>query len=132
MGQKSTRFPASVDEAFEDRFVGRCIRWEKDAYVPYYVLVYELAFFLRNDPSQSDIDRHIRRYTGVLEPSPHDWMKYARRYIDVSIRQGRLQRYGDPRYPIILGIRLTHYQNDFLSNSLRFPSTPPFVHVVSK
>jgi hypothetical protein len=98
-------FPEEVMWAFEKRFMTTQYEEDdKDAYTPFYVFVYDLAFFLRNDQAQTSVERCIQKISQNLVPTPEDWMKYTLRLVDFFVSTGRLTKYGHPRFPILLGV----------------------------
>lgn len=112
MGNRKSRpsvgtdvYPAELEEAFRHRFIGKEFVRDEDAYVSFYILAYEFAFFLRNDPSQTVIEEDIRKRQGSIDPQPSDWLLYCIRFLNHLIKGGDLVRYGHRYCPIILGLR---------------------------
>lgn len=112
MGNRKSRpsgeadaYPEELGSAFRDRFIGTEFERDEDAYVSFYILAYELAFFLRNDPSQTVIEQDIRKRQGSIDPQPSDWLLYCIRFLNHLIQRGDLVRYGHRYCPIVLGLR---------------------------
>lgn len=97
--------PEEVMWAFEKRFMTTEYgEDDTDAYTPFYMFVYDLAFFLRNDQAQTIVERRIENMSKHLVATPDDWMDYSLRLVDFLVSTGRLTKYGHPRFPVLLGV----------------------------
>ena len=96
--------PVGVMTAFENRFMMTEYEYREGAYTPFYIFVYDLAFFLRNDPAQCEAERCIEKISNHLVATPDDWTGFCIDVVDLLASTGRMTKYGHPHFPILLGI----------------------------